>query len=322
MKHILNKFMLCLAAVLLATAMSAQDIIVTMDAKKIEAKILEVSQTEIKYKEKNYLDGPTFILETNKISSIIYGNGQVVLYNQPESPEEQPKPQKKEVLTPTVEESMAEIELVSGQIITAQITDLKSNEVSYILDNEPHAILSSQVVKVTFLHSGQVREYTVRPLKPAVEQTSAHQATAHKDSVSTPASDPQAGRIYRDNGHYLRNGTYISEKEVVRILERENKAAYNQWQKADKMLIGGAVCTGIGGGLVIGGLVALVANPLTCVIIDCTALVPLGIGLGLTLGSSAHHNHAIDIYNSKYDQAAVQLKWNVAPNGVGLAIAF
>ena len=55
---------------------------------------------------------------------------------------------------------------------------------------------------------------------------------------------------------------------------------------------------------------------------DCVALVPLGIGVGLCLGANAQYNKAIDIYNSKYDHTAVQLKWQVAPNGVGLAIAF
>lgn len=65
----------------------AQDIIVTTDAQKIEAKILEVSKTEIKYKEKNNLDGPTFVLETTEINSIIYSNGKVVLYNSKQSPE-------------------------------------------------------------------------------------------------------------------------------------------------------------------------------------------------------------------------------------------
>ena len=250
-----------------------------------------------------------------------------MLYNQPASQEEQTKPKKKEVLKPTIEESMAEIVFVSGQTITAQITDLKSNEVSYILDNKPHTIPSSQVVKVTFLHNGQVREYNTQH-KPAEEQVPAQKASApqvsvRKDSVPAPSpTAPQAGRIIRDNGHYLYNGTYISSKEVVRILEREDKAAYNQWKKADQMLIGGAVCTGIAGGMVLGGLISLVSDPITCIALECTALVPAGIGLGLCLGSSAYYNHAIDIYNSKYDQAAVQLKWNIAPNGVGLAIAF
>ena len=60
----------------------AQDIIVTTDARKIEAKIMEVSETEVKYKEIDHLDGPTFIISTNNISSIIYANGKVSLYQQ------------------------------------------------------------------------------------------------------------------------------------------------------------------------------------------------------------------------------------------------
>lgn len=65
----------------------AQDIIVTTDAQKIEAKILEVSKTEIKYKEKDNLDGPTFTLGVEDINSIIYANGKVTLFNDKQSAE-------------------------------------------------------------------------------------------------------------------------------------------------------------------------------------------------------------------------------------------
>lgn len=65
----------------------AQDIIVTTDAQKIEAKILEVSKTEIKYKEKDNLDGPTFTLGVEDINSIIYANGKVTLFNDKQSVE-------------------------------------------------------------------------------------------------------------------------------------------------------------------------------------------------------------------------------------------
>ena len=73
-------------AVMTSVVAMCQDVIVTMDAKKIEAKILEVSKTEIKYKEQDNLEGPTFVLGVEEISSVIYANGKVVLYNQPEQP--------------------------------------------------------------------------------------------------------------------------------------------------------------------------------------------------------------------------------------------
>ena len=65
---------LCAYALLMVGAY-AQDIIVTKDAQKLEVKILEVSKTEIKYKEKDNLNGPTFILETKEINSLFIPMG-------------------------------------------------------------------------------------------------------------------------------------------------------------------------------------------------------------------------------------------------------
>ena len=73
---------LCVCALMAITSICAQDIIVTKDAKKIDAKILEVSTSEIRYKELDNLNGPIFILRVDEINSIIYANGKVVLYNQ------------------------------------------------------------------------------------------------------------------------------------------------------------------------------------------------------------------------------------------------
>ena len=58
----------------------AQDIIITKDAQKIEAKILEVSGSEIKYKKQSNLEGPTFILGVEELNSIIYANGEVQVF--------------------------------------------------------------------------------------------------------------------------------------------------------------------------------------------------------------------------------------------------
>ena len=57
MKKLLLSFALVLAASLSALA---QDIIILKSSEKIEAKIVEISSSEIAYKKVNYLDGPTF----------------------------------------------------------------------------------------------------------------------------------------------------------------------------------------------------------------------------------------------------------------------
>lgn len=67
---------------------NAQDIIVTTDSKKIEAKILEISETDVKYKELDNLEGPTFVLPTQKVVSIIYANGKVSLFQETASIDE------------------------------------------------------------------------------------------------------------------------------------------------------------------------------------------------------------------------------------------
>lgn len=84
MKKLLSIFTISL----LSVCVFAHDIIVTKKAQKIEAKILEVSTSEIRYKELDNLDGPIFILKTEEINSITYANGKVVIYNQPASDED------------------------------------------------------------------------------------------------------------------------------------------------------------------------------------------------------------------------------------------
>lgn len=292
--------------ILVSVVAMCQDVIVTMDAKKIEAKILEVSKTEIKYKEMDNLEGPTFVLEVEEISSVIYANGKVVLYNQ--NAQSAPKSESN-----AVSENIATILLLSGNTITVELLEMNSKYVAYSDNGERKTIPASQINTVT-LPNGQVKKYS-NTISESEKIDTLQNTTMRQEKIG--------GRIYRDNGNYLYNDTYIGSKEVERILQRENTYAYEEWKKANGMLVGAAVCTGIGGGLVIGGLFSLITqNYNACIGIECAALPPLIVGLGLSIGSSHAYTKAIDIYNSKYDQAAVQLKYGVSVNGIGLAIAF
>ena len=78
MKRLLLSLALVLAASLGALA---QDIIILRNSEKIEAKIVEISSTEIAYKKADYTDGPTFRLDISEVSSIIYANGDVQAFN-------------------------------------------------------------------------------------------------------------------------------------------------------------------------------------------------------------------------------------------------
>ena len=77
----ITHFILTTLLVLLSQNLIAQDTIVKKDDSRISAKITEVHNDEIHYKKFNNLEGPTYVIETAKITSIIYENGEVETYD-------------------------------------------------------------------------------------------------------------------------------------------------------------------------------------------------------------------------------------------------
>ena len=64
-------------------SVNAQDLIVLKDGNIIEAQVLEISSTDIRYKRFNHLDGPTIVVSVNNVLSIRYENGTVEIFNTP-----------------------------------------------------------------------------------------------------------------------------------------------------------------------------------------------------------------------------------------------
>jgi len=63
-------------------SLNAQDLIILRNGDVIEAKVTEISPTEIRYKRFNHLDGPTIVIPTNSVLSIRYENGTLEVINQ------------------------------------------------------------------------------------------------------------------------------------------------------------------------------------------------------------------------------------------------
>ena len=74
----------------LSLAVSAQDIIVTRDNKRIDANITEVSGDNIRYKKANSPDGPIFVMPVKDINSIVYKNGDVQTFEETAATQSQP----------------------------------------------------------------------------------------------------------------------------------------------------------------------------------------------------------------------------------------
>ncbi len=67
--------MLSTLSILGLTHLKAQDKITLLNGKEINAKVIEVSETEIKYKQQGVSDGPTWVLAKMNVFSILYPNG-------------------------------------------------------------------------------------------------------------------------------------------------------------------------------------------------------------------------------------------------------
>ncbi|MDR2037649.1 MAG: hypothetical protein LBQ60_06975, partial [Bacteroidales bacterium] len=75
----MNKNIFIIIGILSLTfvGVSAQDVIVTKNSKKIEAKVLEINVDNIKYKNFDHLDGAIYTLPKSDIVTIVYQNGRV-----------------------------------------------------------------------------------------------------------------------------------------------------------------------------------------------------------------------------------------------------
>jgi hypothetical protein len=74
----MKKIVLSAAALFFIFSLSfSQDKIYRNNGKVVEAKILEIGSDEIKYKEFHNLDGPIYVLETDRIKKIVFENGTV-----------------------------------------------------------------------------------------------------------------------------------------------------------------------------------------------------------------------------------------------------
>lgn len=151
----MKKLIVLLMGLVIASLSFAQDIIVCKDSKRIDAKIIEVGQNEIKYKKFDFQDGPTFSINVNDISSIIYSNGDVAAFNSstsqeqkveasnPSAPVAAPKP-KREVKLPSPKSKQRPIGIVIGYTQKS----LSAKEYDYVYNEKNKQYEISNVKKV------------------------------------------------------------------------------------------------------------------------------------------------------------------------------
>lgn len=294
----------------MATIVSfAQDVIITIDAQKIEAKIMEVSKSEIKYKELDNLDGPLFTLATSDINTIIYANGKVVLYNQPTQSTQQPTQQEPEqaAVGQSAEQSssikrqafsepekkqtnefIATILLRSGHVIEGEIIEMNNRHVEYYANGSRNTIPASQIESVT-LPNGQIKTYnntSVRESNTSIADNSANTAINNQTENAeivykfadykgqylprfTVEKVNVPGKKYK-KWRYVGGNMVLTEAEFRKILEMYCPEAYKKRK----------VATALG---------------ITSIIMD---FVCLPVGIVLCIVSVSQSSQVLSIYNA------------------------
>ena len=79
------KLILFIVLVLLTSAVYSQDYIIKKDGEKIEAKVLEVTTTHVKYRKFSQPEGPNRSIEISLLKEIIYEDGQFDTFETPKT---------------------------------------------------------------------------------------------------------------------------------------------------------------------------------------------------------------------------------------------
>ena len=91
----MKRFILPVVLLLMGHAAFAQDIITKKDGSEIQAKILEINESDIKYKKFSNLEGPVYSMSISDIVMIRYQNGENDVFNETpktQTVQEAPKP--------------------------------------------------------------------------------------------------------------------------------------------------------------------------------------------------------------------------------------
>lgn len=144
-------FLLCA----LPISLSAQDVIVKKDGTKIEAKVIEISPTTVRYRNFTQPEGPDRTIAISSLKEIVYEDGQFDDFSKvPEasSPPAQPAPINPNSMgrpRVTKDPFLSSGVFIDGLIGFAQLNRLDYNDGSYFVDEFGYYYPSGPVVRKT-----------------------------------------------------------------------------------------------------------------------------------------------------------------------------
>ena len=294
MKKKIFLLLLMVGQFMAGSAKDVKDIIVLNSKDTVEAKILEVTPAEVKYKKQNYLDGPTFVIYKSDISTITYGNGDVESFVQKEEKS-------------AVKESL-------GDIASTSTEDTTSTTVSANTEANTEANTTvSTIPPVDSVESVWAEEV---PTYPMLDRIKGQYVLGDKIMDKKEYGDflyvncPIAYEKWQSGSKRVKSGWTLAITGLT--CETMSTISFISYAKSERYHPRGRYYTYNDGALILG-----FATLVPAVILETTA-VPL-----LVTGYVSRRK-SIGLYNEQCAprNSAFELRLNVKGNGLGLSLNF
>lgn len=106
---IFMKYIFFAVFTMISCSIFAQDYIVKKDGEKIEAKVMEVTSTMIKYRKSTQPEGPDRTIEISKVKEIVYSDGQFDTFDTPKTIEKESPQTPAQPATSTPEKQVEQV---------------------------------------------------------------------------------------------------------------------------------------------------------------------------------------------------------------------
>lgn len=286
----MKRALLALVALVMAvSAYCANDIIITTKSEKMEVKIVEISSTEVKYKKVTNLNGPTFVISTNDINTIMYANGDVQVIEHQAAQAAQPaqqQPAPQQYQQQPQQYGYAQQPQQNQQYGYAQ---QPQQQYGYAQQPQQYGYASQQGY-------GRAYNASMQPVAP--------------------------GFIARQGYHYSVNGQPIVLHEY---LFQNDPALFNYWRKNFVMECAGWGLLSGGTVLVIAGCCLIDTDGATSISLAVIGAAAMITGTPLAcVGHIRRAKKAVDMYNQQHAPryADIRVDLQASSNGIGLAFAF
>ncbi len=226
----MQKFYILIIATLCSVlnVLAANDLIIKTNSEKIEALIQEISATEVRYKKADNPTGPTFIVKTADISTIVYANGEVQALNSaPAAPAATQQQSQAAHVTPQTQQQAKSEAVDFDNILSAYQQQQKEQKAkkealknkygweNFILANYQYGFNYQHAVGLTYGRVKQVGWYVSFSLGLGFHYNYDYLGAQHDRSIYDPAMSSYVTPFY--SGAKSRNQITATGGTIVRL---------------------------------------------------------------------------------------------------------